>query len=144
VAGALKQSQHDLLALRLYDLDRGNAWIPAAGLPTYMALFGRDSLASSWQSLLLTTEMTAGALRELARSQGTTTNDWRDEQPGKIVHELHTNPLSVLNFDPHGRYYGGVTGALYFGVVLSGLRHWTGDKDLVRPLVPTALQAFHW
>jgi glycogen debranching enzyme len=57
---------------------------------------------------------------------------------------LHTNPLSVLNYDPHARYYGGVTGAIYFGVALSGLWHWTGDKDLVRPLVGTALRGLQW
>jgi glycogen debranching enzyme len=144
VAGALEQSKRDLIALRLYDLDEGNAWVPAAGLPQYVGLFGRDALASSWQSLLLTRDMTEGALRELSKWQATASNDWRDEQPGKIVHEVHTNPLSVLNFNPHGKYYGGVTGALYVGVVASGLWHWTGDKDLVRPLVPTVLQAFQW
>ncbi len=145
VVGALEQSKRDLAALRLYDLDRADdAWTLAAGLPTYVALFGRDSLASSWQALMLSPDMVIGTTEELARSQGTAVNDWRDEQPGKIVHELHTNPLSALNFDPHGRYYGGVTGAIYFGVVLSGLWHWTGDKDLVRPLVGTALRGLEW
>jgi glycogen debranching enzyme len=141
-AGAMRQS--DLVALRLYDLDEDHAWTLAAGLPGYVGIFGRDCLISSWQALMLTPKMAVGALRELSHWQGTTSNDWRDEQPGKIVHELHTNPLSVLNYDPHARYYGGVTGAIYFGVALSGLWHWTGDKDLVRPLVGTALRGLQW
>jgi glycogen debranching enzyme len=145
VLSALKQSRHDLAALRLYDLDeRDRGWTPAAGLPAYVGLFGRDALAASWQALMLSPEMTIGTATELAKSQGASVNDWRDEQPGKIVHELHMNPLSVLNFDPHGRYYGGVTGAIYFGVAVAGLWHWTGDKELVRPLVQTALKGLQW
>jgi len=145
VAGVLRQSKRDLAALRLYDLDQSDhAWTLAAGLPTYVALFGRDSLASSWQALMVSPAMTVGAATQLARWQASGVNDWRDEQPGKIVHELHTNPLSVLNYDPHARYYGGVTGAIYFGVVVAGLWHWTGDKELVRPLVQTALKGLRW
>jgi len=144
VVGALEQSRQDLAALRLYDLDRDQGWTPAAGLPIYVGLFGRDALAASWQALMLSPEMTVGTATELGKSQGTTVNDWRDEQPGKIVHELHTNPLSVLSFDPHGRYYGGVTGAIYFGVVVAGLWHWTGNKELVHPLVQTALKGLQW
>jgi glycogen debranching enzyme len=145
VVGALQQSKRDLAALRVYDVECGErAWTLAGGLPMYVAVFGRDALASSWEALLLGPEMCTGSLRELARWQATEVNDWRDEEPGKIVHELHTNPLSVLNFDPHGEYYGGVTSAIYYGTALSGLWHWTGDKELVRPLVDTALKGLEW
>jgi glycogen debranching enzyme len=153
VVGALEQSKHDLAALRLYDLDEDlgqsngrhyQGWTAAAGLPAYVGLYGRDALTASWQALMLTPEMTIGATTRLSKSQAAKVNDWRDEQPGKIVHELHTNPLSVLNFDPHGCYYGGVTGAIYFGVVVAGLWHWTGDKALVRPLAQTALKGLQW
>ncbi len=145
VLRTLDQSKRDLAALRLYDLDRKDGtWTLAAGLPTYVALFGRDSLTASWEALMLSRDMCIGTMRELAKWQGAEINDWRDEQPGKIVHELHTNPLSVLNFNPHARYYGGVTGAIYFGTVVSGLWHWTGDKNLVRPLIDTALKGLRW
>ncbi len=110
----------------------------------YVALFGRDALASSWEALLLNPEMSVGSLDQLSKLQGDEINDWRDEQPGKIVHELHTNPLSALNFDPHGRYYGGVTGAIYFAFAVTSLWHWTGDKELVRPLIDTALRGLQW
>ena len=55
-----------------------------------------------------------------------------------------TQPAVSPQFDPHGRYYGGVTGAIYFGVVVAGLWHWTGDKELIRPLVQTALKGLQW
>jgi glycogen debranching enzyme len=145
VIATLDQSKRDLAALRLYDLDRKNrGWTLAAGLPTYVGVFGRDALAASWEALMLSQQMCIGTLHELSHWQGAEINDWRDEQPGKIVHELHTNPLSVLKFDPHGRYYGGVTGAIYFGTVISGLWHWTGNKELVRPFVDTALKGLRW
>ena len=99
VLGALERSKQDLAALRVYDLDEDHGqkdnqhtqgWTLAAGLPSYVGLYGRDALTASWQSLMLSQEMTIGAAVELAKSQGNKVNDWRDEQPGKIVHELHT------------------------------------------------------
>ena len=144
VVGALEQSKRDLAALRLYDLDGPRGWVPAGGLPEYVALFGRDSLAASWEAQLISLDMTGGTLLQLAQTQGTKIDDWRDEQPGRIVHELHTNPLATLKFTPHGRYYGGVTGPLYYPVVVAGLWHWTGNKELVRPFIETALKGLHW
>ncbi len=144
VLRTLERSRHDLIALRLYDLDQGEAWVTAAGLPTYVALFGRDSLTSAWEADILGTDMSRGAMGALARLQGTRIDDWRDEQPGRIVHEQHTNPLATLNYTPHGLYYGGVTGAMYLPVVLSGLWHWTGDKERVRPYVDAAVKGLEW
>ncbi len=144
VLRTVERARHDLAGLRLYDLDEGEAWVMAGGLPTYVALFGRDSLTSAWEAGILATEMSRGAMSALAHLQGTRVDDWRDEQPGRIVHEVHTRPLSALNFNPHGRYYGGVTGSIYLPVVLSGLWHWTGDKNLVRPYVETAIRGLQW
>ena len=141
----LERSRRDLIGLRLYDQDQGeHGWTLAAGRPTYVGLFGRDSLAASWESLLLSAEMTRGSLAALARYQGTKVDNWRDEQPGCFPHELHTNPLSVLNYDPHGLYYGGVTGSLYYPTLVAGLWHWTGDKDMVRPFIEPALRGLRW
>src|SRR5581483_5243173 len=145
VVGALEQAKRDLISLRLHDLDRGeNMWTFAAGFPTYDALFGRDSLTASWEADVLSLQMTRGTLLEQAKWQGTKIDDWRDEQPGRLCHELHTNPLAALRFSPHGRYYGGVTGAIYYPVVVAGLWHWTGDKDFVRSLVDTAMAGLEW
>ena len=145
VVGALEQAKRDLVALRLRDLDRApNIWTLAAGFPTYDALFGRDSLASSWEADILSLQMTRGTLLEQAKWQGIKIDDWRDEQPGRMCHELHTNPLAALRFSPHGRYYGGVTGAIYYPVVVAGLWHWTGDREFVRSLVDTAMGGLEW
>src|SRR5205085_103778 len=69
---------------------------------------------------------------------------WRDEQPGRMLHEAHTGPLSALGFDPRSRYYGSATTSGFYPVVLAELWHWTGDKDLVRPLIEPALKALRW
>ena len=88
--------------------------------------------------------MMRGSLQQLPKTQGTKIDDWRDEQPGRFVHELHTDPRSVLNFTPHGRYYGGVTGSIYYPVVASAVWHWTGNKDLVRSYIKPALAGLAW
>lgn len=145
VVGALEQSKRDLAAMRLYDMDRGDrAWVMAAGLPIYIALFGRDTLTTAWQSAILGPDMMKGTLPELAQWQGTEVNDWRDEQPGKMLHEAHTGPLASLYYNPRQRYYGAATTSSFYSVVLSELWHWTGDKKLIRPLIAPALKALRW
>jgi glycogen debranching enzyme len=145
VVGALEQAKYDLAALRLDDLDDGEqAWTMAAGLPIYTALFGRDTLTAAWQAGLASPTMMRGTLPELARWQGTEVNDWRDEQPGRMLHETHTGPLEALNFNPRGRYYGSITTSAFYPVVVSELWHWTGDKNLVGQVLGPALQGLQW
>lgn len=122
VVGALEQAGRDLACLRLYDLDHGErAWTTAAGLPVYVALFGRDALTAAWQAAIVSPDMMKGALPELARRQGREVNDWRDEQPGKMLHEAHDGPTKVLNVNPRRRYYGSITTSGFYPVVLSEL-----------------------
>jgi glycogen debranching enzyme len=145
LTGALEQARRDLASLRLYDLDQGErAWTMAAGLPVYVALFGRDTLTASWQAGLASTDMMRGTLPVLAGLQGAEVNDWRDEQPGRMLHEAHTGPLEMLNFNPRRRYYGSVTTSGFYPVVVSELWHWTGDKDLVRGFIRPAMSALAW
>lgn len=152
VLDVLDRSKRDLAALRLYDLDldrterggREQGWILAAGIPTYLALFGRDSLMTAWESSMLGRDMSCGALATLPRYQATETNDWRDAQPGRMVHEVHTDPSSELNYAPHGLYYGGVTASIFYPLVVADLWHWTGDRELVRPFIEPALKGLDW
>lgn len=148
VLSTVRRSASDLLDLRLFDLDakdrQGEAWTPAAGLPTYLGLFGRDSLAAGWQAALLSSSLMRGVMAELPQTQGTKIDDWRDEQPGRLVHELHTDPRALLNFVPHARYYGGVTASMYYPVILSAIWHWTGDKQLLKPHIDAAVKSLEW
>lgn len=145
VQRVLDRSRLDLISLRLFDLDQGeNNWKLAAGIPTYLALFGRDMLGSAWQASLLSNDMNRGALSLVASKQAREVNDWRDAQPGRMLHEAHTDPLSALNFTPKALYYGSVNTAPLFAICLSELWHWTGDKEFVRQFVPAALDALAW
>ena len=150
VLGALNQARADLAALRLFDLDPvvldhgPRSWTVAAGLPLYVALFGRDTLTSGWQAGLWSPDLMHGSLTALARLQGKESNDWRDEQPGKMLHEAHTGPLAALNYNPRERSYSSITTSGLFAFMLAELWHWTGDKNLIRPLVEPALRAIQW
>ena len=145
VIGALERARRDLANLRLGDLDQGErSWTLGAGLPLFAALYGRDALTASWQAAMLGPEMMDGSLRVLAGLQGKEVDDWRDEQPGRMLHEAHTGPLAALDFNPRRRSYGSITTSGFYPVILSELWHWTGDRDRVRPLVRPALDALRW
>jgi glycogen debranching enzyme len=145
VIGALEQAKRDLAALRLHDIDHSErAWTTAAGLPVYLSLFGRDSLTAAWQAAMASGQMMHGALAELARWQGTEFSDWRDEQPGKMLHQAERGPLPMLNVNPLRRYYGSITTSGFYPVVVSELWHWTGDRELVRPFIDPALRCLRW
>jgi glycogen debranching enzyme len=145
VMQTLAQAREDLMALRLFDFDKSDTeWVMGAGLPLYLALFGRDTLTSAWMASVLTSGMMSGVLTELAKWQGTRVDDWRDEDPGRMLHEAHTGPLEKLNFNPRARYYGSVTTSGFYPFVLSELWHWTGDLDKIRPLIEPAMKAIAW
>ena len=145
VIGALEQGKHDLAALRLFDLDVGErAWTPAAGLPLYVALFGRDTLTAAWEAAPVSTDLMRGTLPVLADWQGKEVNDWRDEQPGRMLHEAHDGPLAALNFNPQGRSYGSLTTSGFYPFVVAQLWHWTADKALVQPFIEPAVKAIQW
>ncbi|NLF29372.1 MAG: amylo-alpha-1,6-glucosidase [Planctomycetes bacterium] len=145
VINALNQACEDLAAMRLDDAGSdGRGWTVAAGLPMYVALYGRDTLTAAWQSGLAQTAMMDGTLAALASRQGTRRDDWRDEQPGRMLHEAHTGPLQMLNFNPRRRYYGSITTSAFYAVVVAELWHWTGDRERVQPFIEPALKALRW
>jgi glycogen debranching enzyme len=145
VSSTLEQAKEDLISLRLHDLDRGDrAWTMAAGLPIYVSLFGRDTLTASWEAALCGPEMMRGTLPVIAELQGKVENDWRDEQPGRMIHEAHTGPLASLQFNPRQRYYGATTTSAFFPVIVSEFWHWTGDIEMMQQLLPATLRVFKW
>ena len=145
VIGALERAKHDLASLRLHDLNQGEgAWVMAAGIPIFVALFGRDTLTTACQAGMVSSQMMQGVLPVIAKLQGTKVDDWRDEQPGRMLHEAHTGPLAALGYNPRARYYGSATTSGFYPFAVTELWHWTGDKELVRPFVEPALRALKW
>jgi glycogen debranching enzyme len=133
------QSLADLAALRLRWA--GSEMVPAAGLPWFMTLFGRDTLITSFQELVLGHEAAAGALRALAEAQAATDDPERDAEPGKIVHELRRGKTARVWTD---RYYGTVDATPLFLVLLSEQWRWSGDDGLVLELEQAARRALDW
>ena len=117
---------------------------PMAGLPIYQELFGRDTMTASWQALLAGPTMLGDSLRLNAQHLGRRIDEWRDEEPGKPLHEARRGPVSVLGLDPFSAYYGDWSTAPDFLVFLGQYLAWTGDLDTVRELLPTALRALAW
>ena len=145
VIDTLEQSRRDLSALRLHRLDHGDhAWVPAAGLPMFVALFGRDPLTAAWQASMLGPEMLQGTLACLTETQGRRDVAWRDEQPGRILHEAHTGPLGALNFVPKARDYFSLSSSGLYPFAVAQLWQWSGDRAVVGPLIEPALRALDW
>jgi glycogen debranching enzyme len=137
-------SLKDLGALRMHpDLTDG-ATLPAAGLPWFMALFGRDSLITSLQALPYLPELAATTLRVLAARQATERDDFHEREPGKILHELRFGELTSRHIRPHSPYYGSNDATPLFLVLLGQYHRWTGDDALVRELEPNARAALNW
>jgi glycogen debranching enzyme len=145
VVDALEQAKLDLEALRLPRFDSDpRAWTVAAGVPMFVGLYGRDTTMVAWQSAMLGPELLQGTLPALARWQGRADNPWRDEEPGRILHEALTGPLAQLNFTPKARYFGSLTSSALFPLAVAQLWRWTADRGRVAPLVEPALAALRW
>jgi glycogen debranching enzyme len=133
----------DLAALRFRPGD-DLAWSPpAAGLPWFMALFGRDSLIAGYQALPFHPELAGSALRALAALQAGERDDFADAEPGKLPHEVRRGELAATGEWP-SPYYGSHDVTPLFLIVLDEYERWTGDTELVRELEPAARAALAW
>jgi glycogen debranching enzyme len=139
-----RRSLVDLAALRFSPPIAAGGSLPAAGLPWFMTMFGRDSILTSLQSLPFTPELAEATLRCLAAWQGTHIDDFRDEDPGRILHEMRYGELTAFEERPHSPYYGNADATPLFVVLLDEYERWTGDTKLARRLEPEARAALRW
>ena len=137
----LHRGQRDLRAL-LTQTEQGS--FLAAGIPWYVAAFGRDALLTSHQILMLNTDPARDSLRLLARYQGTEVDPWRDEEPGKILHEIRRGELANAMYVPHSPYYGSVDATPLFLMLLGTYFKWTGDRVFLQEMLPHAEAALTW
>jgi len=116
----------------------------AAGIPWFATMFGRDSIIAAYQSLMLNPRLATETLRVLAMQQGKEKNDWRDEEPGKILHEYREGEMTRAGEMPFGPYYGSVDSTPLWLILLSETFNWTADEQLVKDLLPNAYRALEW
>nr|WP_230415010.1 glycogen debranching N-terminal domain-containing protein [Micromonospora tarapacensis] len=143
LAGAYQRSLNDLAALRYESIALGVRLV-AAGLPWFMTLFGRDSIITSLQVLPFLPELIPPTLTMLAGLQGHRLDDFRDEEPGKILHELRYGESSGFEEQPHSPYYGAADSTPLFVILLDEYERWTGDVELVKRLEFSVRAALAW
>jgi glycogen debranching enzyme len=140
-----RQAIEDMGALRIYDMDVSDeAWIPAAGVPWFVTLFGRDSLIAAYQNMSVVAGFARGALKRLAEYQASTRDDWRDAQPGKIMHEIRFGELAHFHTVPFTPYYGTADATILYLIVLSEAYRWTGDIKLLTEYREVAEKCLNW
>jgi glycogen debranching enzyme len=140
-----RQSVEDIGALRLYDYDLApDVWIPAAGVPKFVTVFGRDSLIVSLQNMITHAGFAVGTLKKLGQLQATELDDWRDAQPGKILHEIRTGELARLGQIPHSPYYGTADATPLYLILLHEAWQWIGDISLLQEQRDVALRCLEW
>ncbi len=139
-----RRSLVDLAALRFSPPMTPGQSLPAAGLPWFMTMFGRDSIFTSLQALPFTPELAATTLRVLGLWQGTRVDDFRDEDPGRILHEMRYGEMTAFEERPHSPYYGCADATPLYVVLLDEYERWTGDRKLVREHEQEARAALKW
>ena len=139
---AVGQSVADLAALRIRGEEDGHPGrLPAAGMPWFMTVFGRDTLITGLQTLLLGPELARGALEELADLQAIEDEASIDAEPGKIVHEVRRGKAARTWFP---RYYGTVDATPLYLILVSEVWRWTDDGAFVTSLKEPVLRALEW
>lgn len=130
--------------LRALETPLGGGELFAAGIPWYVAPFGRDSLLTCYESLLWNPRTAVDCLRVLAKLQAVDDDPWRDAEPGKICHELRVGELARAGLIPHTPYYGTIDATPLFLMLAGSYYRWTGDLDLMRELKPAFDSALGW
>jgi glycogen debranching enzyme len=137
----LKRSLYDL---RILTEELPTGLMPVAGIPWFAVPFGRDSMITALQSLVFDPQLAVGTLRFLAQYQGKAVNDWNEETPGKILHEIRFGEMTVLHEMPHVPYYGAVDSTPLFIILFVETMRWLNSDELYQELLPNIKAALHW
>ncbi|TMF57696.1 MAG: amylo-alpha-1,6-glucosidase [Chloroflexi bacterium] len=140
-----RRAVDDMEALRMSDFAvRRSVYVPAAGIPWYVTLFGRDSLVVSMESISGFPEFALGAIDRLAQVQATDDDPEQDKEPGKIPHEVRFGELASLGLLPFAPYYGTHDATTLYLIVLSYAYQWSGDAQLLTKYRANAEAALTW
>lgn len=140
-----RQSVEDTGALRSHEHDFAHdVWMPSAGVPWFMAIFGRDSLVVSLQNMMVHAGLSRGTLKKLAELQAKEMDDWRDAEPGKIPHEMRFGELAHFKKIPHTPYYGTADATPLYLILLHEAWKWLGDDALIRDNRDVAERCLSW
>lgn len=141
---ALTQSERDLGALRIVDLEHPEDDVVAAGAPWFMALFGRDSLIASWMAMSVAPNLALGTLRTLARMQGKRIDPLTEEEPGRILHEVRVGMDLTLALGGESVYYGSIDSTPLFVMLVDEAARWGVPLAEIAQLMPAVDAALGW
>ena len=145
VLRTFRQSMLDIAALRIRPDTVSIKWaMPGGGLPWFMTVFGRDSLITAYEAIPYHQELAQATLEALAELQATEWDNFRDAEPGKIMHELRRGSLATTGKIPHTPYYGTHDATLLWLILLEEYERWSGDTRFVRGMEPNARAALAW
>ncbi|ARV58379.1 amylo-alpha-1,6-glucosidase [Nostocales cyanobacterium HT-58-2] len=140
-----QQALVDMAALRIKVEDNGHQfWMPAAGIPWFMAVFGRDSIVASLQTMAVYHDFACGTLVRLAQLQATKLGDWHDAQPGKMLHELRRDELTKLHQLPYSPYYGTIDTTILWIVTLAEAYSWNANLSMLNECRSPLEKALQW
>ncbi|MDQ1382202.1 MAG: hypothetical protein QOJ71_2921, partial [Actinomycetota bacterium] len=140
----LDRSTTDLAGLRIFDPEFPDRAVVAAGAPWFMTLFGRDSLLTSWMTMLVDPDLALGTLQTLARFQGRQVDVRTEEEPGRILHEMRFGETASLALGGGRVYYGTVDASPLFVMLVGELSRWGSRREEVDALLPAADAALAW
>jgi glycogen debranching enzyme len=133
-----------VLDLRMMQTDLDGTPAIDAGVPWFSTMFGRDSLITAYQALGVQPALAKGTLTKLAEYQGTKVDPWRDEEPGKILHEIRVGELAGTGEIPHTPYYGSIDSTPLWLLIYGRVWMWTADREFAERLWPHAERALEW
>jgi glycogen debranching enzyme len=137
----IERAEQDMYLLRQ---SFGKYKTVSAGVPWFSTLFGRDSLITASQTLMLNPAIARETLLLLADYQGKIEDEWREEEPGKILHELRLGEMARCQEIPHTPYYGTVDATPLWLMLYAEYYAWTHDRETLERLWPNALAAMDW
>lgn len=137
----LGQSLEDL---RMLTVETEYGPYPFAGIPWFSAPFGRDGIIAALMALWVTPTLARGVLKYLAAHQGDKVDPRREEEPGKILHEVRNGELAATDEIPFGRYYGSVDSTPLFIMLAAAYFEHTGDRRTIEGLWPNIERALAW
>ena len=137
----IERAEQDIYLLR-QSFSKGK--VLAAGIPWFSTLFGRDSIIAAMQTLVLDPKIAYDTLLTLASYQGKVEDEWREEEPGKILHELRLGEMARCGEVPHTPYYGTVDATPLWLMLYADYYAWTHDRDTLEQLWDNAVAAMDW
>ena len=144
VQAAWDRAVDDLAGLALLDGDGEERLMPAAGIPKYVAMFGRDVLVSAFQAASLDPPMLRGSLHRVAQWNARSYDDRFDAEPGRVIHQRQESPLALLEKNPFLHYYGDYSAPGWFLIDVAWDLLLTGDREFFRSMREKVLATLEW